>query len=221
MPISRPHRVKLFQNPAHETFLRQPIVVYAVISLLAGSSPMVGIKVNVDLRQQIAHLKDALKSLWTPKIFASVDREEPSWTLLALLFLPAPLHGFAFWFDVEFNGPAIFTGSQPQYADPSSTGSDQRKKRAKSDEALILSTAPEDAPTHWQQVRPWQPPIALILVINPPFRPLISPRPVAFQTLIYFYDPIEVQQDQIIEGSVTISQSRENSRFLNVHLEYA
>ncbi|CAA7410623.1 unnamed protein product [Spirodela intermedia] len=109
----------------------------------------------------------------------------------------APLHGFAFWFDVEFNGPAIFASnhlpypSQSSSADPNLNGSDQRKKRAKSDEALILSTAPEDAPTHWQQ------------------------------TLIYFYDPIEVQQDQIIEGSITISQSKENSRFLNIHLEYA
>ncbi|MQL77011.1 hypothetical protein Taro_009428, partial [Colocasia esculenta] len=110
--------------------------------------------------------------------------------------MQAPLHGFAFWFDVEFNGPAIFSNhlqysSQSSSLDMCSQGSDQRKKRAKSDEALVLSTAPEDAPTHWQQ------------------------------TLIYFYDPIEVKQDQIIEGSITISQSRENPRFLNIHLEYS
>ncbi|XP_058097814.1 probable protein arginine N-methyltransferase 6 isoform X3 [Magnolia sinica] len=71
-----------------------------------------------------------------------------------------------------------------------SHGFNQRKK-PKSDDALVLSTAPEDAPTHWQQ------------------------------TLIYFYDPIEVKQDQVIEGSITLSQSKENSRFLNIHLEYA
>ena len=41
------------------------------------------------------------------------------------------------------------------------------------------------------------------------------------QTLIYFYDPIEVEQDQLIEGSVTLSQSKENARFMNIHLEYA
>lgn len=41
------------------------------------------------------------------------------------------------------------------------------------------------------------------------------------QTLIYFYEPIEVEQDQQIEGSVTLSQSKENCRFMNIHLEYA
>lgn len=41
------------------------------------------------------------------------------------------------------------------------------------------------------------------------------------QTMIYFYDPIEVEQDQLIEGSVTLSQSKENARFMNIHLEYA
>uniref|UniRef100_A0A1D1Y5I0 Protein arginine N-methyltransferase domain-containing protein n=1 Tax=Anthurium amnicola TaxID=1678845 RepID=A0A1D1Y5I0_9ARAE len=110
--------------------------------------------------------------------------------------MQAPLHGFAFWFDVEFNGPAIFANHlqypcQSSSSDLNSHDSDQRKKRPKSDEALVLSTAPEDAPTHWQQ------------------------------TLIYFYDPIEVKQDQIIEGSITISQSKENLRFLNIHLEYS
>ncbi|KAI8527795.1 hypothetical protein RHMOL_Rhmol12G0102000 [Rhododendron molle] len=40
-------------------------------------------------------------------------------------------------------------------------------------------------------------------------------------TLIYFYDPIEVEQDQQIEGAVTLSQSKENPRFMNIHLEYA
>ncbi|GMN52634.1 hypothetical protein TIFTF001_021764 [Ficus carica] len=67
----------------------------------------------------------------------------------------------------------------------------QRKKRTNPNEALVLSTAPEDPPTHWQQ------------------------------TLIYFYDPIEVEQDQLIEGSVVLSQSKENPRFMNIHLEYA
>lgn len=41
------------------------------------------------------------------------------------------------------------------------------------------------------------------------------------QTVLYFYDPIEVEQDQLIEGSVTLSQSKENRRFMNIHLEYA
>ncbi|KAG1331721.1 Protein arginine N-methyltransferase [Cocos nucifera] len=112
--------------------------------------------------------------------------------------LNAPLHGFAFWFDVEFNGPAIspsnnhlqFSSGSPS-SDQHSQSSSQSKKRVKSDETIVLSTAPEDAPTHWQQ------------------------------TLLYFYEPIELKQDQIIEGSVTLNQSKENARFLNIHLEYS
>lgn len=60
---------------------------------------------------------------------------------------------------MEFNGPEIFP---PQGGDPSSTlnacsnghvgDTTQRKKRANPNDALVLSTAPEDPPTHWQQV---------------------------------------------------------------------
>ncbi|KAL7180722.1 hypothetical protein ACSBR1_039729 [Camellia fascicularis] len=109
----------------------------------------------------------------------------------------APFHGFAFWFDVEFSSPAIFPtdNNAPSLVIESPTDhpidGSQRKKRANPNEALVLSTAPEDPPTHWQQ------------------------------TLIYFYDPIEVEQDQVISGSVTLSQSKENPRFMNIHLEYA
>ncbi|KAI8527792.1 hypothetical protein RHMOL_Rhmol12G0102000 [Rhododendron molle] len=108
----------------------------------------------------------------------------------------APFHGFAFWFDVEFTSPEIFSNNnQPSSVIESPnehpTNGSQRKKRANPNEALVLSTAPEDPPTHWQQ------------------------------TLIYFYDPIEVEQDQQIEGAVTLSQSKENPRFMNIHLEYA
>ncbi|XVF01731.1 hypothetical protein REPUB_Repub04eG0114000 [Reevesia pubescens] len=109
----------------------------------------------------------------------------------------APLHGFAFWFDVEFSGPANSTTNNhtPSSLIGSSNNNPvdgiQKKKRANPNEALVLSTAPEDPPTHWQQ------------------------------TLIYFYDPIEVEQDQIVEGSLTLSQSKENRRFMNIHLEYS
>lgn len=106
----------------------------------------------------------------------------------------APLHGFAFWFDVEFSGPAVSPSNNHTLSllvDNNPIDGSQRKKRANPNEALVLSTAPEDPPTHWQQ------------------------------TMIYFYDPIEVEQDQLIEGSVTLSQSKENARFMNIHLEYA
>jgi type I protein arginine methyltransferase len=39
------------------------------------------------------------------------------------------------------------------------------------------------------------------------------------QTILYFPDPAEVKQDQVIEGSITVSQSDENPRFLNINLE--
>jgi protein arginine N-methyltransferase 6 len=39
------------------------------------------------------------------------------------------------------------------------------------------------------------------------------------QTILYFPDPIEVKQDQTVEGCVMVSQSKENPRFLNIHLE--
>ncbi|XP_052205072.1 probable protein arginine N-methyltransferase 6 [Diospyros lotus] len=109
----------------------------------------------------------------------------------------APFHGFAFWFDVEFSSSAIFPTDNNAQSSAMESLNDhpsdcsQRKKRANPNETLVLSTAPEDPPTHWQQ------------------------------TLIYFYDPIEVEQDQVIEGSLTLSQSKENARFMNIHLEYA
>ncbi|KAJ0037418.1 hypothetical protein Pint_23261 [Pistacia integerrima] len=103
----------------------------------------------------------------------------------------APLHGFAFWFDVEFSGPALYPANNHIPSVVHQIDGCQKKKRANPNEALVLSTAPEDPPTHWQQ------------------------------TLIYFYDPIEVEQDQLIEGSLVLSQSKENARFMNIHLEYA
>ncbi|KAG8382612.1 hypothetical protein BUALT_Bualt05G0095600 [Buddleja alternifolia] len=107
----------------------------------------------------------------------------------------APFHGFAFWFDVEFGTPPLYSSDNnapPAFAEtPDNDVTSQRKKRANPSEALVLSTAPEDPPTHWQQ------------------------------TVIYFYDPLEVEQDQLIEGSVKLTQSKENPRFMNIHLEYA
>lgn len=72
--------------------------------------------------------------------------------------LTAPLHGFAFWFDVVFTGPTMSPSNdhiQPPFGNADDTqtqGSSQTKKRIKTDESIVLSTAPEDAPTHWQQV---------------------------------------------------------------------
>lgn len=70
----------------------------------------------------------------------------------------APLHGFAFWFDVEFNGRVISsTKEHSSFIESSSNQSadynnNQRRKRSNPNDALVLSTAPEEPPTHWQQV---------------------------------------------------------------------
>ncbi|XP_076902472.1 putative protein arginine N-methyltransferase 6 [Bidens hawaiensis] len=104
----------------------------------------------------------------------------------------AHFHGFAFWFDVAFGGPhnnnrALITVEESTETKPSGS---YRRKRANPDDALVLSTAPEDPPTHWQQ------------------------------TMVYFYDPIDVEQDQVIDGGVTITQCLDNFRCINIHLEY-
>ncbi|GAB2275315.1 Probable protein arginine N-methyltransferase 6 [Dionaea muscipula] len=109
----------------------------------------------------------------------------------------APFHGFAFWFTVQFGGPADL------HAEDDTPSSDSvishnicvdgspRKKHKIANKPIILSTAPEDPPTHWQQ------------------------------SLLYLYEPIDVEQDQVIEGSVTLSQSIENRRFMNIRIQYA
>ncbi|KAM3408772.1 hypothetical protein ACQJBY_001689 [Aegilops geniculata] len=106
--------------------------------------------------------------------------------------LQAPLHGFAFWFDVEFNGPVRqkFKKQASQPLDVNMQNSNPSNKKKKADVSIVLSTAPEDAPTHWQQ------------------------------TLLYLFEPIELKKDQIMEGSVTISQSQQHARFLNICLKY-
>lgn len=114
-----------------------------------------------------------------------------------LSMMRAPLHGFAFWFDVEFGGSAELHNNNGASSSHDKTITNdcghggQRKRPTNPSEALILSTAPEDPPTHWQQ------------------------------TLVYFYEPVDVEQDQVIEGSLTLTQSKENRRFMNIHLEYA
>ncbi|KAH7352439.1 hypothetical protein KP509_19G045000 [Ceratopteris richardii] len=108
------------------------------------------------------------------------------------------LHGFALWFDVTFSGPTSSSSDTQSESSLESSlsgglcanGMFHKSKRAKMVNQLVLSTAPEDIPTHWQQ------------------------------TVLYIYDPIEVKQDEQISGSITVSQSKENPRFLNIHLEY-
>ena len=75
--------------------------------------------------------------------------------VLIILFYTAPLHGFAFWFDVEFSGAAASPTNDlatPLHNENQPMDGTLRKKRSNTNEALVLSTAPEDHPTHWQQV---------------------------------------------------------------------
>lgn len=59
---------------------------------------------------------------------------------------------------MAFTGPAVFpfnNGMPPSFVEPSNgnmTEGYQRKKRPNPNDTLVLSTAPEDPPTHWQQV---------------------------------------------------------------------
>ncbi|MED6164745.1 hypothetical protein PIB30_093117 [Stylosanthes scabra] len=60
--------------------------------------------------------------------------------------------------------------------------------------------------------------------INPKKAPLLftgpdNPRTHWEQTLIYFTDPIEVEQRQTIKGSVKLSHCQRNNRFIDVRLE--
>ncbi|CAM6105310.1 unnamed protein product [Calypogeia fissa] len=103
----------------------------------------------------------------------------------------ASLHGFAFWFDVTFGDPAPESPASDSPSGNDHNGRPANTPEGKGAETLTLSTAPEESPTHWQQ------------------------------TILYIYDPIEVVQDQVISGSITLSQAVENPRFLNIHLDYA
>ncbi|KAH0934436.1 LOW QUALITY PROTEIN: hypothetical protein HID58_011553, partial [Brassica napus] len=95
----------------------------------------------------------------------------------------APMHGFGFWFDVEFSEPA---------SSPAKTTS------ATSVASGSSSVSPSREGNHKKRSNPSD----------------------AF-TIVYLYDPVDVEQDQVIEGSVTLSQSKENRRFMNIHLEYS
>jgi type I protein arginine methyltransferase len=86
-------------------------------------------------------------------------------SLTFLFFLcEAPIHGFGFWFEVEFNEPAESSHDFPSNLDPVEI---IQKKWRRSSEDTVLSTAPEDEPTHWQQV------LFLIMVFSIPIE-LIS-----------------------------------------------
>ncbi|KAL2649902.1 hypothetical protein R1flu_018030 [Riccia fluitans] len=108
--------------------------------------------------------------------------------------MAASLHGFALWFDVTFGIPQQNSHALSPKDSPSGGQAESQLlslRRRRDDEPLVLSTAPEESPTHWQQ------------------------------TILYIYDPVEVRQDQVISGSISLAQTRENPRFLNIHLEYS
>ncbi|THU65757.1 hypothetical protein C4D60_Mb05t07000 [Musa balbisiana] len=109
--------------------------------------------------------------------------------------LEAPLHGFAFWFDVSFSGSATYSPNHhlqlPENpADRQAQGSSHSHWEQVPGE-LLLSTAPGEARTHWEQ------------------------------TVLYLYNPIELKQDQKMVGSVTLSLIKENCCLLDIHLAHS
>ena len=92
--------------------------------------------------------------------YLSVCTKPPTfliWLVSLVTCIAAPLHGFAFWFDVEFGGPANVTaanGASHNDKTPNNNceNGGKRKRHRSPSEGLVLSTAPEDPPTHWEQV---------------------------------------------------------------------
>lgn len=75
-----------------------------------------------------------------------------------LWVLPAaPLHGFALWFDVSFGKDTSKTEIRSESSMDSTVSGEysrafgDRPQRTSQDQ-IILSTAPEETPTHWAQV---------------------------------------------------------------------
>ncbi|MED6218234.1 hypothetical protein PIB30_025009 [Stylosanthes scabra] len=132
----------------------------------------------------------------------------------------APLHGFAFWFDVDFTGK-----NEPTYSPIRSTQA-----------TSILVTPPErtQPPPNWEQVKEIVSTEAALELLDLPLPPSGGghniPPPVLStapneppthweQTMLYFYDPVEVENNQPIEGTLTLSQNPTNKRFLDIRLE--
>lgn len=121
--------------------------------------------------------------------------------------MSAPLHGFALWFDVEFDcfsgigqkfpenpaenpagNPAGFPAGIPG-TNGKVTGVGGRRKKKGREGEVVLSTAPEGEGTHWGQ------------------------------TVLYLDDAVEVDQDQVVSGRLRICQNKENTRFLDMEVE--
>lgn len=164
-------------------------------------------------------------------VLLSVD--EKIMLIVRSMFFLAPLHGFAFWFDVEFNGPIRQKSKKQssQSSDGNTQNASPSSKKKKPDVSIVLSTAPEDAPTHWQQVIVFHGSILIFFCIKicvclywnfyTCFKyPQYWLGIVFHQTLLYLFEPIELNKDQIIEGCVTITQSQQHARFLNICLKY-
>ncbi|KAL5231208.1 hypothetical protein ABZP36_029984 [Zizania latifolia] len=128
-----------------------------------------GIKMSsmMPLAKQCAFMEPSVETIsgenvltW-PTVVAQVDcytiqaleLETITATFKYTSMLQAPLHGFAFWFDVEFNGPMRLKSKKQtsQLLDGNSKNVNPSNKKKKADVSIVLSTAPEDAPTHWQQ----------------------------------------------------------------------
>lgn len=131
-----------------------------------------------------------------------VSRVEAAFRVTSMMM--AELHGFVLWFDVTFpirnegspDVDLVASAEQGQgQSEPGTrsqvTGTSKRQDGlGRGDGVLILSTAPEKQPTHWQQ------------------------------TILYIDEPVRIDQDDVIEGKVKLSRNAENERFIDMALDY-
>ncbi|KAJ8421304.1 hypothetical protein Cgig2_026688 [Carnegiea gigantea] len=134
-----------FEEPSVETISGENVLTWPhVVSHFCGLSP-------------ISYLFSKVKHINCYTVIAA-ELETVATKFKLQSMMRAPLHGFAFWFDVEFGGPVdvpndnAATSSQSTAMNSDCTHVTQRKRRVNPSDALVLSTAPEDPPTHWQQV---------------------------------------------------------------------
>jgi protein arginine N-methyltransferase 6 len=101
----------------------------------------------------------------------------------------APCHGLALWFDVEFHDAASAAAADAAPQQPAmGVGAPPRPPPPGAAPRVRLATGPDDPATHWMT------------------------------TLLYLDAPFDVEQDEMIAGTLRIAPHASNERFLSLRL---